>query len=123
MANTAYPNVATQLVRTNGEFGAMAPAVAPATNTVGATVTVAYDAAAWNTGDLLSGLGVGLFVMADTDCHVIFSVDATVGTTATTAHMKIPGGVFLQLPYAKIKTFSAIKAVTAGNIQVTEIIQ
>ena len=122
MANADNASADTRLVRIGTGNGIVAPAVAPTTSTVGATKTVAYDAAAWNDGALLSGEGIALFVLADTDCHVIFSTEATI-TTATTAHMKIPGDTFIQLPYAKIQTFSAIKAVTAGNIQVTEIIQ
>jgi hypothetical protein len=121
MANTEYPNVATHLAKGNGESGYIIPAVIPATDTAGQSTSVAYDAAAWNDGALLSGLGVGIFVYATTDCHANFGSAATI-TAATTAQIFIPGGVWLQLPYAAIKTVSAIKATAAGTIYVSEIV-
>jgi hypothetical protein len=124
MANTESPNVDTQLARGNGEFGYIIPAVKPDVSTSGSTKKVSYtDTAAWNTGALMNADGVGLIVYATTDCFVIFSVAATLTAVTTGTGMFIPGGVLVQLPYAGIQTFSAIRSAVSGDIYVTEIRQ
>jgi hypothetical protein len=124
MANAKYPNVDTQLARGNGEFGYIIPGVIPTTDTANHTSTKAYtDTAAWNTSDLLSGNGVGIFVYATTDCFVIFSSAATVTVSTSAKGQFIPGGIPMQLPYAGIQTYSAIRSSTNGTIYVTDITQ
>jgi hypothetical protein len=122
MANTAYPNVASKLVKGNGESGYIIPAVKPITDTANHTSKVSYTGTAgWNTGDLLSGDCVGLLVYATTDCYVIFSSAATVTVSTSAKGQYIPGGSLIQLPYGGIQSFSAIQVSAGGDIYVTEI--
>ena len=114
--------VDTQLIRESGS-GAIAPAIPLTTDTNNHTKKVSYTGtAAWNTGDLLSGEGIGLFVYATTLCHVVFSSAATV-TAATNTDQPIPAGLVIQLPYAGVQSISAIRNASSGDIYVTEIVQ
>jgi len=104
-------------------FGAIFPGVPLATDTNNHTKSKAYTAtAAWNTGDLLTGEGVGLLVYATTLCHAVFS-SATTVTAATTSDQPIPAGLVVQLPYVGVKTFSAIRSASDGTIYVTELLE
>lgn len=123
MANVGPPNVPTQLAKGNGENGYIIPAVKPVTDTANHTSDKAYTAAAaWNDGDPLTGNGVGLIVYATTDCFVIFGTAATVTVSTAGKGQFIPGGIPMQLPYAGIQTYSAIRSSADGKIYVTEIV-